>query len=310
MRIGFTRVSPPAVVMTFAGFEHRKIPTINQERKTLQSCPLQTPAQVGGPKITRTKTGRTCLAALPPGASSVASVGALLVLALAFISEPAAYAQGYTLAEALNATNLVWTADTTDDTSWFVQTAVTHDGVAAVECLPRIGAYGAKLHTTVTGPGSLTFWFRFGSGPPLGTELELVQQRQGGAAQRMLYGAGTDWTQGGTDMGAGVYHLQWGCVIRSAPEPVFLDQVQFNQSVRVIIDALGIAKDQVQVKFSAPANLASSFRLLNAAGPSGPWTINTAAVLDTNSAGDSFTFTAPLDASSAQFYRVQCSAGQ
>jgi len=159
----------------------------------------------------------------------------------------------------------------------------------------------------VTGPGSLTFWFRFGSGPPLGTWLEIVLQKQGAAAEHGLFG-GSDWTQGGTTLGEGVYDLQWGCVVKSTPEAVFLDQIQFTPSVTT--KGLEILNGQAQVRFSAPANLASSFRLLNAVSLNGPWTTNTDAVLSTNAAGDSFTLTAPLGGSSAQFYRVQSSAGQ
>src|SRR5262245_6026331 len=81
-------------------------------------------------------------------------------------------------------------------------------------------------------------------------------------------------------------------------------------SVRVPPGGLAIVNGQAQVKFYAPPNLAASFRLLNAHRLSGPWTTNTAAVLGTNTGGDSFMFTAPLDGSSAQFYRVQSSAGQ
>ena len=287
-----------------------KNPTIIQETKTQYSVGHQRPTRVGHPESTGAKTTHIRVRALPCSARWVALIGGLLTLALAFISGPAGYAQGYTLAEALNATNLVWTADSTDDTSWFVQTASTHDGVAAVECVPGVGAYGAKLHTTVTGPGTLTFWFRFDSGPPLGTELEIVHQKQGGLAQHGLFGAGSDWTQGGMTIGEGVYDLQWGCVVKSTAEAVFLDEIQFTPSVRVTTEGLAIVNGQAQVKFSAPANLASSFRLLSAVRLSGPWTTNTAAVLSTNAAGDSFTLTAPLDGSSAQFYRVQSSAGQ
>lgn len=242
-------------------------------------------------------------------ARRVAFVGILLTLAFAAISVPAGFAQGYTLAEALNATDLVWTADSTDDTAWIVQTAITHDGVAAAKCVPHVGTCGAKLHTTLSGPGSLTFWFRFGSGPPLGTWLEVVLQDQGAAPRRILYGGSTEWSQGGMTIGRGICQLQWGVDVRSTPEAVFLDQIQFTPSARATIEGLTILQGKARVNFSAPAQLASSFRLLNSAHPSGPWTTNTAAVLSTNAPGASFTFTAPLDDSSAQFYLVQTATG-
>jgi len=240
----------------------------------------------------------------------VLAFASLLTVALDFSSSSAAYAQSYTLAEALNATNLVWKADSSDDTVWIVQTAITHDGVAAVKCVPRVAASGAKLHTTVTGPGTLTFWFRFGSGPPLGTWLEVVLQDQGGVPRHMRYGGSTEWSRGGMTIGEGICDLYWGVVVQSTAEAVFLDQVQFTPSVSATIEGLTIHKGKAQVKFSAPAHLTSSFKLLSAAHLSGPWTTNSAAVLSTNAESDSFTFTAPLDGSSVQFYRVQIAAGQ
>jgi hypothetical protein len=310
MRSSFTKFYCPAMATVLAGLLHDKKPTTIQGTKFPYSVDSRRPEQVGRPEITAAKTGHIRVTPLPCSAFGVALIGPLLTLALAFVSGPAVHALDYTLAEALNATNLVWTADSTDDTSWFVQTAITHDGAAAVESVPRVGAYAAKLHTTVTGPGSLTFWYRFGSGPPLGTELEIVQQKQGTVAQHVLYGGGTYWDQGGMTIGEGIYNLQWGCVVKSTPEAVFLDQIQFTPSVRATIEGLAIANGQAQLKFVAPANLVSSFKLLSAARFSGPWTTNTSAVLSTNAAGASFTFTAPLGGSSAQFYRVLSSTGQ
>lgn len=63
-----------------------------------------------------------------------------------------------TLAEAVNATNLVWT--TSGDTNWFAQNSISHDGVAAA----RSGAIGdnesTALQTQVYGTNILTFWWK------------------------------------------------------------------------------------------------------------------------------------------------------
>jgi len=275
------------------------------DRSSTSPVGVRRASPMGPSKIIEAGADGKRFTGLPQSARSVALIDALMVLAAMFISAPAGYAQGYTLAEALNATNLVWTADSIDDTSWFVQTAITHDGVAAVECLPRVGASGAKLHTRVTGPGELTFWCRFGT--PLATDLEIVLQKEGLAAQHGLLGGGNDWNQGGVTIGEGVYDVQFGCVVKSTPEPLVLDQIHFTPSVHMPAQGLVIVNGQAQVKFSAPANLAASFKLLKAARLSGPWTTNTTAVLSTN--GDSFILSAPIDGSGAQFYRVQCSAG-
>ena len=76
-----------------------------------------------------------------------------------FVSAP----MSLTLGNALNATGLVW--QTGGNANWAVQTATTHDGVAAL----RSGAIGAGqqtwFQTTTNGPGSLLFWWKVSSAP-------------------------------------------------------------------------------------------------------------------------------------------------
>lgn len=62
-----------------------------------------------------------------------------------------------TLEQALNVTNLTFT--TGGDAPWWVETTNTHDGVAALQS-GVIGDYQQSwLETTLTGPGTLTFWW-------------------------------------------------------------------------------------------------------------------------------------------------------
>ncbi|MEI8044162.1 MAG: hypothetical protein WCL11_22315, partial [Verrucomicrobiota bacterium] len=65
----------------------------------------------------------------------------------------------FTLEEALNVTNLTFT--TGGDAPWFIETTNRHDGVMALQS----GAIGDNqkswLRTTVSGPGTLTFWYAF-----------------------------------------------------------------------------------------------------------------------------------------------------
>jgi hypothetical protein len=66
-----------------------------------------------------------------------------------------------TLAESVNATNLVWA--TSGETNWFPQTGITHDGVAAA----RSGAIGnnqfSTIRTIIYGTNVLTFWWKVDS---------------------------------------------------------------------------------------------------------------------------------------------------
>jgi hypothetical protein len=67
----------------------------------------------------------------------------------------------YTLAQALDATNLTWT--TFGKATWFPEISVTHDGVAAAQSGPITNSMYSELETTVNGPGTLTFWWKVSS---------------------------------------------------------------------------------------------------------------------------------------------------
>lgn len=70
-------------------------------------------------------------------------------------------ARGQTLAQALDATNLTWTTSGTGGASgWIPQTATTHDGVdAARSGSANNSSQTSTVQTTVTGPGTLSFWW-------------------------------------------------------------------------------------------------------------------------------------------------------
>jgi hypothetical protein len=61
------------------------------------------------------------------------------------------------LGAALNATNLTWTLY--GDAPWFVETTNTSDGVSAVQSGSLLDSQRSIIATTVTGPGTLTFYW-------------------------------------------------------------------------------------------------------------------------------------------------------
>lgn len=87
-----------------------------------------------------------------------------VVVALAAMTQ----ANAATIGEAVDATNLVWT--TGGDTNWFYQTTVTTDGIDAAQS----GAIGDNqatwIQTTVTGPGTVSFWWKVSTEPLLSTD--------------------------------------------------------------------------------------------------------------------------------------------
>ncbi len=66
------------------------------------------------------------------------------------------------LPAALNATNLTWTTGLTN-TAWFAQIRETHDGDAAAQSGPITHNQQSYLQTTVTGPGTVSFWWKVSS---------------------------------------------------------------------------------------------------------------------------------------------------
>jgi hypothetical protein len=67
----------------------------------------------------------------------------------------------YTLAQALDATNLPWS--TFGNAAWFAETNITQDGIAAAQSGRITNSMYSELQTTVTGPGTLTFWWMVSS---------------------------------------------------------------------------------------------------------------------------------------------------
>src|ERR1019366_6777917 len=66
--------------------------------------------------------------------------------------------RGQTLAQALNTTNLTWTTSGAFG-GWYSETTTTHDGVSAADSGSVHSSGTSTLQTTVTGPGTLTFWW-------------------------------------------------------------------------------------------------------------------------------------------------------
>ena len=136
-----------------------------------------------------------------------------------------------TLQQALDATNLTWTTTGTGGAGgWFGQTNTSHDGVSAAKSAAQSSISSSQtstFQTTVTGPGTLTFWW-YGSEPDLdGSQLSCVV---GTTTQATAVG-GPNWTQQTVYVGAGSQTLKW---VYSLPpfapnfEPGYVDQVSWT----------------------------------------------------------------------------------
>lgn len=67
------------------------------------------------------------------------------------------------LGESVNATNLTWQSVGLGSSEWYAQTTNQHDGVAAAQSGSISNNQWSVLQTTVTGPGTLQFWWKVSS---------------------------------------------------------------------------------------------------------------------------------------------------
>lgn len=138
------------------------------------------------------------------------------------------FARGQTLGEALNATNLTWrTSGTLGAQGWSVQSNTTHDGVsAAAGGSVNFGSQSSTVQTTVTGPGTLSFWWR----NPSGNRLSFIS----GSSTLASITSYPSWQQPTFYFGTGAQTLKW--VQSSLPPPFpqdpfnrgYLDEVSFT----------------------------------------------------------------------------------
>ena len=130
---------------------------------------------------------------------------------------------------ALNTTDLAWT--TGGDTSWLVETTNTQDSVSAAQSGSVTGNQSSTLSVTVTGPGTLTFyWSSIAEDPNFGFDYEFDID---GLYANDIYGD-NPWVQDGPyQVGSGQHTFTWTTYANGDTDPTeagFLDQVSFANS--------------------------------------------------------------------------------
>jgi len=135
-------------------------------------------------------------------------------------------AQGQSLGDALNATNLTWTTSGTGGAQgWSVETTTTHDGVSAAQSATlSIPGRTSVLQTTVTGPGTLSFWW---SNPSQQSTLTFSVGTST-LASIIIY---PSWQQQTFYLGPGSQTLKWTFSFTSSPSDSlrgYVDQVSYT----------------------------------------------------------------------------------
>lgn len=133
------------------------------------------------------------------------------------------------LGGSLDAPGFVWT--TTGDATWFPQKQVNHDGVDAAQSGNVGDNQSSSLETTVTGPGTLSFWWKIDSENNYDwLEFYLDGILQTGDLQRIS--GDVDWQQKTVSIPAGTQTIRWtfdkdGSVTRGA-DAAWLDEVVYT----------------------------------------------------------------------------------
>ena len=136
----------------------------------------------------------------------------------------------YTLAQALDSTNLPWS--TFGNAEWIAETNITHDGIAAAQSGRITNSMSSELQTTVTGPGTLTFWWMVSSEE----FFDFLSFHIGSGTNYAATISGeVDWEQETFLIGPGAQTLTWVYTkdpdISIGEDAGWLDQVSFTPAL-------------------------------------------------------------------------------
>lgn len=106
------------------------------------------------------------------------------------------------LGTALNSPYLTWY--TGGNSNWFAESTVTHDGVLAAQSGHISHNQQSRLQTTVTGPGTLSFWWKVSSEYPYDYLRFFVDDVE----QTKITGE-TDWALKTYSVGSGAHTVRW-----------------------------------------------------------------------------------------------------
>src|SRR5882672_8782755 len=154
----------------------------------------------------------------------IKTISPLLLLVMATLTLTSARAQT-SLGDAVDATNLVWTSG--GDAAWVRQTIVTHDGVDAAQSGALLDYQESWLQTVVTGPGTLTFWWRVSSE----LDFDWLRFHIDSIMQQQISGE-VNWQQRSYPIAAGSHTLRWRYVkdagAAGGSDRGWVDQVSFT----------------------------------------------------------------------------------
>ncbi len=143
-------------------------------------------------------------------------------------------AAGTALATATD-TSLAWTLS--PNSGWFIQSATTHDGVDAAQAGPADDFESSYMETIVTGPGTLTYWWKVNADVRWAPLVFTV----GGTEYRRIDG-NVDWKQETISIPSGGWALRWSFQKLDADvegaDTGWVDQITYTSTVPTITSNL------------------------------------------------------------------------
>jgi hypothetical protein len=184
--------------------------TVHFHARAVGVQPMHYQWTFNGTNVPGATTGDLTIISAQPaniGAYQVIASNALgaVVSAVANLGIPFALQAGSSgLAAALGSTNLSW--ETSYGTAaWIAETNTTHDGISAGQSGPIGDSQQSVLQTTVTGPGTLIFWWKVSSEEG----FDLLSFTIDGTMPLAAISGEVDWEQETVSIAAGVHQLSW-----------------------------------------------------------------------------------------------------
>ena len=107
------------------------------------------------------------------------------------------------LGAALDAPDSPWS--TSGDAKWTAETQISHDGVSAAQSGPIGDSQSSSLETTVTGPATVSFWWKVDSEP----NFDFLTVTVDGVPPFVGISGNVDWQQKTIALTAGPHTIRW-----------------------------------------------------------------------------------------------------
>jgi hypothetical protein len=160
------------------------------------------------------------------------------------------------LAEALDGAGMTWTNG--GNVPWFGQTATTHDGVDAAQSGHITDGQESWMQTTLTGPGTLTYWRKVSSE----SGWDYLEFYIDGVLQSGRISGTVDWQKQTNNIAAGTHTVKWRYMkdpdcCASGLDAGWVDEVSYISSRPSIITtngSLGFSNSLFGFNVSGPAS--------------------------------------------------------